>query len=141
MKAILKKVGEDAKIIDADLSYDFMVKTVGGFIQMVPTAPCIDIVCNEEGMFAGPNGTPLPANDAGYLGDVLMLATGEDGEHRDMTAEELRKGLAYFQAGKGVLHGYLMGEEPLTGLIMGKENIEAFLKAKNDDILALWDGL
>jgi hypothetical protein len=141
MKAILKKVGEDAKIIDENLTYDFMNKTVGGYIQMVPVAPYLEVVCNEEGMFAGPNGGPLPANDAGYLGDVVLAATDDDGEHRDMTAEELRKGLAYFQAGKGVLHGYLTGEEPLTGLIMGKENIEAFLRAKNDDILAFWNSL
>jgi hypothetical protein len=140
MKAILKKVGEDAKIIDENLTYDFMVKTVGGYIQMVPTAPHIDVVCNEEGMFAGPNGTPLPANDAGYLGDVLMIATDDDGEHRDMTPEELRKSLAYFKAGKGVLHGYLLGE-PVTGILMGKENIEAFLRAKNEDILAFWNSL
>jgi hypothetical protein len=141
MKAILKKVGEDAKIIDESLSYDFMVKTVGGYIQLVPTAPYIDVVCNEEGMFAGPNGTPLPANDAGFLGHVLMTATGEDGEPRDMTPEELRKGMAYFQAGKGVLHGYLTGEEPLTGLIMGKEIIEAFLQAKHEDMMAFWNSL
>jgi hypothetical protein len=141
VKAILKKVGEEAKIINEDLSYDFLVKTVGGFIQMVPTAPDIDIICNEEGMYAGPNGGPLPANDAGYLGDVVMNATDEVGEPRDMTPEEIRKGLAYFQAGKGVLHDYLTGAQPLTNLIMGKDNIEAFLQATNKNTLAFWNSL
>ncbi len=73
MKAIRKNVGVAAEVIDVNVNYDFMSKTVGGYIQMVPIGPNVEIVCNEEGMFAGPGGTPLPFNAAGYLGNILII--------------------------------------------------------------------
>lgn len=137
MKAIRKNVDELAWVIDVDLSYEFMVATVGGFIQMVPIGPNVDIVCNEEGMFAGPDGGPLPFNAAGYLGNILIVASGDDGEHRDLTDEEQRKGLAYLERYKDLKHD-LSGE---VQIIVGKDRVDKFLFGKAVNEQSIWETL
>jgi len=137
MKAIRKNVGMSAEVIDVDLTYDFEAATVGGYIQMVPIGPSIDIVCNEEGMYAGPNGGPLPFNAAGYLGNILIVATDNEGDHRDMTDEELRKSLAYLERYKDLKHD-LSGE---VQIITGKDRVDRFLYGKAINERSLWETL
>ena len=135
MKAILKKVKEDAQVIDTRITYKFMRQIVGGFIQMVPIGPCVDVVCNENGMFAGPNQTPLPQNVAGYLGDILLVASDDECECRGMTEEEIRKGLAYLERFKDEVHS-----GPEIGFITGSE-ATLFLEAIRNHRREIWDSL
>ncbi len=140
MKAIIKKVGEPAQLYDGPITYEFMNSTVGGFIQMVPVGPNgVEVVCNEEGMFAGPGGAPLPQNAAGFLGDVLMVAVdAESGDCRDMTAEELRKGFRYFEVLAGVQHP---GEGSAVEAILVGDEAERFMMEKTNATLRLWGSL
>ena len=139
MRAILKNVGEPAILFDGDISYEFMNSTVGGYVQMVPIGPEVEIVCNEEGMFAGPNGAPLPQNAAGFLGNIVIVAMDCDsGECRDMTDEELRRGFAYLAAFANVEHP---GNDGSLHRIMVVEEAERFMRAKTQGTLALWDSL
>ncbi len=84
------KVGQKPVLHTVENSLEALQKEVGGFIQMVPVLPpFVDLVCNEEGMFAGPNGGPLPANSCGILGDFLFVAHDSNGEMRSLTIEEV----------------------------------------------------
>jgi hypothetical protein len=138
MKAIRKEVGKPAEVIDLDMTYEFQRATVGGYIQMVPIGPGVEVVCNEEGMFAGPGGTPLPQNAAGYLGNILIVAVDPDeGECIDMTPEQLRKGLAYLERYAELKHDLSGG----VGIIVGKANVDAFLLGKATHEQSIWDTL
>lgn len=137
MKAILKNVGKPAEVIDVNVNYDFMSATVGGFIQMVPIGPNVEVVCNEEGMFAGPGGTPLPFNAAGYLGNILIVSLDDDGDERGLTDDEIRKGLAYLERYADLKHD-LSGD---VSIIEGKASVDAFLLGKAVHTESIWNTL
>ena len=141
MKAIIKKVGEPAQLFDGTLSYEFVSEAVGGYIQAVPLGPEIDVYCHEEGMYAGPDGGPLPHNAAGYIGDIMVVATDtRSGEWRSMTDEELRKGFRYLELFKDARHPILDGDPCLPGILVG-EQAERAIKEKTESTLSLWDSL
>jgi len=139
MKVIKKKVGEDPVVLDVEVTYEFMNESVGGFIEVVPIGPNgVDVVCNEEGMFSGPGGGPLPQNAAGFLGDILIVGhDNESGDPRSLTDEEVRKGLAYLERFKDVKHP---GDEG-TSIIGGQPSIDLFMDAKARGILGVWASL
>jgi len=138
MKAIIKRVGEPAVEFDGDLTYDFMNSTVGGYIQMVPIGPNgIEVVCNEEGMFCGPDGGPLAQNAAGFLGNVLIVAV-DGGSCRDMTEEELRKGFRYLEVFANVKHP---GEGLEAQAILVGDEAEKFMEQKTRSTLDTWASL
>lgn len=94
MRYIWKKVGRRSVEVSQSgpegLSLNDCQILVGGNIEIVPTGiPGVDAVCNEEGMFCGEGGEPLPANVCGLLGDFLILAYDDEGDQRDMTDLEL----------------------------------------------------
>ena len=132
MRAIVKNVDAPATFIDRDLSYDFLRETVGGFIEYVPIGPEIDVVCNDQGAI-----DELPLNAAGFVGSILIVATNErTGATRDMTDEEIRKGLAYLERFQDVQHPGVA-----CGYVSGAENIERVLTEKARRITSDWDRL
>jgi Domain of unknown function (DUF3846) len=132
MRAIVKDVAAPAVVVDRDLSYDFMRDTVGGFIEYVPIGPEIDVVCNDQGAIEG-----LLQNAAGFVGKILIVATDErTGATRDMSDEEIRKGLAYLQRFQDVQHPGVA-----CGFVSGAENIERVLADKAKRIVSVWDSL
>jgi len=137
VKAITKKVGESPVQFDGELDYEFVSGFVGGYIEMVPIGPGVDVICNEEGMFAGSDGGPLPQNAAGFLGNILIVAVDTDsGEFRSLTDEELRKGFAYLQVFKDVVHPGDSG----SGILVGDE-AEDFIRAKSCGTMKVWESL
>ena len=141
MKVILKRVGESAVELDADLTLEHMQQAVGGYVQMVPIGPEVEVVCNEEGMFSGPNGGPLAQNAAGFLGDILIVALdSETGEPRSLTEDELRKGFRYLHVLAGVPHPMHSGG-PVVETLWGRDAIDKFMRDKTEGTLALWDSL
>jgi hypothetical protein len=132
MRAIVKHVAAPAVVVDRDLSYEFMRETVGGLIEYVPIGPEIDVVCNDQGAIEG-----LPQNVAGFVGGILIVATDErTGVTRDMSDEEIRKGLAYLQRFQDVQHPGVA-----CGFVSGAENIERVLAEKSRRITSVWDSL
>jgi hypothetical protein len=132
MRAIVKHVDAPAVVVDRDLSYEFLRETVGGFIEFVPIGPEIDVVCNDQGAIE-----ELPQNAAGFVGSILIVATNErTGETRDLTDEEIRKGLAYLQRFQDVQHPGVA-----CGWVSGAEHIERLLAEKARRIANVWDSL
>lgn len=139
MKAIQKKAGRPAVVIDSRLSLKDMQAAVGGCIEMVPVGPGVRAVVNEDGMTAGEGGGPLPANACGLLGDFLVVAIGEDGSPRGLTGEEERKAMAWLARGEGVPHPSAAGE-PAVWLRFGQEALDE-LERERTAMLEEWDAL
>jgi hypothetical protein len=132
MRAIVKYVDAPAVVVDRHLSYDFLRETVGGFIEYVPIGPEIDVVCNDQGAI-----DELPLNAAGFVGSILIVATDERmGITRDMTDEEMRRGLAYLQRFQDLQHPVVA-----CGFVSGAENIERVLTERARRITSVWDSL
>jgi len=62
MAHIILTTGEMRVIEKEKLSLEFMQRTVGGYIQVVPLGGSTVLVCNEEGKLKG-----LPLNDKATL--------------------------------------------------------------------------
>lgn len=103
------KVGKEPVLRTIENSLSSLQKEVGGYIQMVPVLPSVDLVCNEEGMFAGPNGEPLPANTCGILGDFLFVAYNTDGEMRGLTPDEVEKIYWWYRDHQNDIHPMFEG--------------------------------
>jgi hypothetical protein len=132
MRAIVKHVDAPAVVVDRDLSYDFLRETVGGFIEYVSIGPEIDVVCNDQGAI-----DELPLNTAGFVGGILIVATDErTGMTRDMSDEEIRKGLTYLQRFQDVQHPGVV-----CGFVSGAENVERVLAERARRITSVWDSL
>ena len=85
MTKIIKIDGSEINVDKEQLTLEFMQKTVGGYIQIVPFPNGDMIVCNEEGKLNG-----LPANEKAtkiwsshfghtdiIVGNVIIAKTGE----------------------------------------------------------------
>ena len=132
MRAIVKHVDAPAAVVDRDLGYDYLRETVGGLIEYVPIGPEIDVVCNDQGAI-----DELPLNVAGFVGSILIVATDErTGVTRDMTDEEIRKGLAYLDCFKNVQHA-----GPACGFVSGEETIRRVLAENARATLNVWISL
>ena len=132
MRAIVKHVDAPAVVVDRELSYDFLRETVGGFIEYVPIGPEIDVVCNDQEAIDG-----LPKNAAGFVGSILIVATDDRmGVTRDMTDEEIRKGLSYLQRFHDVQHPGVA-----WGFVSGTENVERLLAERIEQIASVWNSL
>ena len=139
-RAIRKNVGEPAEVIEVDQSLEFWQSVVGGYVQSVPLGPEVSVLCNEEGMFSGPDGGPLPQNAAGYLGNILIVAVdSEEGDPRSLTETEVRKGLRYLEVFDKVRHPMHSGESAWN-IVVGDE-AKQLIEAKSRGTLGLWYAL
>lgn len=68
MKAIIKKPFEKPKVIEIENELSALQEAVGGYIQAVPVAEGICVICNEEGKLLG-----LPYNM--HLGKDILVGT------------------------------------------------------------------
>jgi len=88
IKIAVLKVGQPLSVQEIDGGLKSMQQLVGGFIQMVPISDGIELVCNEEGKFAG-----LPVNFKlgmdRIVGDVFFTRTDDEGEPASLTDEDL----------------------------------------------------
>jgi hypothetical protein len=76
-------------------------------------------------------------NAAGFVGSILIVATDErTGATRDMSDEEIRKGLAYLQRFQDVQHPGVA-----CGFVSGAENVARVLAEKARRITSDWDSL
>ncbi|QFG05384.1 hypothetical protein 055SW001_73 [Bacillus phage 055SW001] len=85
MKAILKKVGEEPKVIDIEEGNEPLQKLVGGWIEGVRVAADIYMWVNEEGIIKN-----LPLNTITHKGEIEVsrlygdiVVTGFDQYTRD----------------------------------------------------------
>ena len=53
MKIIMKKPGEKPEVIEIENKLSALQEAVGGYIQAVPVAEDICVICNEEGKLLG----------------------------------------------------------------------------------------
>ena len=77
MKIIMKKPGEKPEVIEIENKLSALQEAVGGYIEVLPIAEDICVLCNEEGKLLG-----LPHNIV-LCGDILVgtiLIAGVAGE-------------------------------------------------------------
>jgi hypothetical protein len=80
MKVLVKKVGEESKLINIDGSLKSLQNLVGGYIETVSgkiLGRHYSVVCNEEGRLRN-----LPYNcdfdGIGYVGDIFFVGVDKD---------------------------------------------------------------
>ena len=79
IKAIIKRADEQVgHVTYISDSLENLQRTVGGFVECVPVAENLFILCNEDGRWMG-----LPyncmVNGIAFVGDIIVV--GENGEH------------------------------------------------------------
>jgi len=140
MKAVLKKVDQPAEIVDVDLTYQFKSDFVGGWLEFIPLAEGIDLVANEEAMFCGAEGGPLPQNACGILGNFLIIGSDTEGEPRDLTDTELVKAIDYIKRFEHEQHPSRTGGA-IVGFFGGTQaEVDARLKEIWDERERRWEG-
>ena len=85
MKAIIKKPGEKSKVIEIENELSVLQEAVEGYIQAVPLAADVCIICNEEGKLIG-----LPYNtrimNEIFVGNILFVGVAGEMCIRDRTS-------------------------------------------------------
>lgn len=93
MKIIRVNVGSPPEVLDVpadQLTLKYMQDAVGGYIDCVGILPEVSLICNDEGLYCGEDGGPLPANICGIYGNFLISAYKlADGETRSLTDSEV----------------------------------------------------
>lgn len=99
IRILLFPVGGPPETRDIDGSLESMQAVVGGgYIQFVPVAQGLDLVCDEEGKLNGalPNRVVPELNDV-IFGPFFVSASDDEGEARSLSELELARarGLAW----------------------------------------------
>ena len=133
IRVVVVPVGESPRVETIANTLAGFRAVVGGYIECVPIAAGVHIVCNDEGMSLN-----LPANRCGILGPFLVSVLDVEGDNRSLTDDELARALAWLERYKSVEHpgdGFtiLSGPEALGHLI---ERAERAALARRD-----WEGL
>ena len=87
MKAVLKEVGKEPRVIEIENTLEAFQKVVGGYIEVLSVGNSILLICNEEGKLNGLE----PNFSIGYdviVGNALFVKEGEDGEFADFEESE-----------------------------------------------------
>lgn len=86
-KAIIKKPGEKSKVIEIENELSVLQEAVEGYIQAVPLAADVCIICNEEGKLIG-----LPYNtrimNKIFVGNILFVGVAGE-EFCSLTNEQI----------------------------------------------------
>ena len=78
MKAIIKKPGEKSKVIEIENELSVLQEAVEGYIQAVPLAADVCIICNEEGKLIGLQYNTRIMNKS-FVGNILFVGVaGEE---------------------------------------------------------------
>lgn len=87
MKAILKKVGRDAEILEIENEFKALQETVGENIRVLPFMEDVILMCDEEGRIKekAPNFTMHVFGE--IVGDVLFVGNAGEG-FRGLTEKE-----------------------------------------------------
>lgn len=101
MRVLLYPVGEDPRFVEIDGGLESMQALVGGLIEMVELDEGIDIVVNEEGKGIGlsPNRMWIIRDQVEdvFYGAFFVCAVNEDGESIELTDEQLKRTLNFFE--------------------------------------------
>lgn len=142
MSVVVKFPGTPAAALSAPelLSLESLQTLVGGYIEVVPLAPGVDLVCNEEATYAGPGGGPLEQNAAGILGPLVILGSTDDGDFRQLTPAEVEQALAYLERFKDECHPLLSGG-PMFEVWYGTQaDLDARHVAGAERLRRRWEG-
>lgn len=89
---LLCRVGQEPQTLDIDNTLEAMQGVVGGLIEMVPLAPHIDIVCNEEGkLLSLPLNRMHPQGHDVICGDMFISRSNAEGETVSLTKKDIEK--------------------------------------------------
>lgn len=96
MRAIIKEVGKSATVKEIENDLATMQGLVGGYIEAVSAGQGICLVCNEEGKL---NDLPpnFPIGRDIIVGTAVFVAYGKDGEFADLTDEQIRVVMNFFE--------------------------------------------
>lgn len=91
LKIVLKKVGEEPKIMNIENTLEAKQKLVDGWIEVISVTEDILLVCNEEGKLDN-----LPPNllfDYDYIaGDCFFIGDDyENGDFKSLTDEQIEE--------------------------------------------------
>jgi hypothetical protein len=142
MIAVIKHPGREPQVYHSKLGLEDLQAIVGGNIEVIPLVPGVDLVANEEAMYAGPEGDPLPQNAAGILGPLMILGSSENGDFRSLTMEEVLQALSYLERFKDELHPmYSHPDQPAIQIHFGtREEYEEMMKEQERIRKQRWEG-
>jgi hypothetical protein len=90
MQVVIKEPNKPAEIRQiADLELKTLQNLVGGYIEMMPIANEISVICDEEGLFK-----PDPQDNCGFVGTIVFVQNAED-NWAPLSDEIARKALAW----------------------------------------------
>lgn len=75
-------------VINNELSS--LQKEVGGYIEIIPLAPNIDLICNEEGKLIGLEGNRSLGNDI-ITGTFFIAGSNDEGSLISLTNQQIQK--------------------------------------------------
>ena len=95
MKAIIKEVGKEPKVIDIENTLEALQKAVGGYIEALNIGGNIIMICDEEGKLKG-----KPYNfDLGVdkiVGDVIFTKDDGNEDFTDLNEKDIETILHFF---------------------------------------------
>jgi len=91
VRVVFFAVGKEPEVKEIQGNLESMQALVGGWIQMVPIGPGLDLVCDEEGKFNGaaPNRYVPELRDV-IAGPFFVSAHDGNGETRDLDDSEVK---------------------------------------------------
>lgn len=95
MKAIIKEVGKEPKVIDIENTLEALQKAVGGYIEALSVGGNVIMLCDEEGKLKGSKYNFDLGNDK-IVGDVLFTKSDGGEEFTDLNENDVETILHFF---------------------------------------------
>lgn len=95
MKAIIKEVGKEPKVIDIDNTLEALQKAVGGYIEAVSVGNNVIMLCDEEGKLKG-KPYNFDMGDDKIVGNVLFTKDGGKEDFTDLNENDVEMILHFF---------------------------------------------
>jgi len=97
MKAIIKKVGQLAEVVEIENTLKAMQTVVGGYIEIYPMPydKKVDLVFNEEGKFGLQPNVAFPEINDILFGDILVVGVGRQGANIGLDKLQARQAIIW----------------------------------------------
>ena len=95
MKAIIKEVGKEPKVIDIDNTLEALQKAVGGYIEAVNVGGNVIMLCDEEGRLKGSKYN-FDLGSEKIVGDVIFTKSDGKEDFTDLDENDVETILHFF---------------------------------------------
>lgn len=95
MKAIIKEVGKEPKVIDIENTLEALQKAVGGYLEAVNVGNKVIMLCDEEGRQKGSKYN-FDLSSEKIVGNVLFTKDGGAEDFTDLNENDVETILHFF---------------------------------------------